>query len=126
MDTKMRTKNILLADDNENYLYILSIIFESKGIKTTKATNGIKAVKILEQRNFDMLITDFNMPVMNGIELAMKAKKLHPDIYIIMITGGLSSDVVEMAANAGISQMLSKPVNALHLLATIRSVLRIR
>jgi len=122
----MRRKNILLVDNDMSYLFLLSNILEFKGIEVTKATNGIEAVEMLEKRNFGMMITDFDMPGMNGIELAMKVRELYPDIHIVMITGELSPDVVEAAANSGISQVLSKPVNVMRVLAVIRSILRMR
>lgn len=125
-DIKMRRKNILLVDNDMSYLFLLSNILEFKGIEVTKATNGIEAVEMLEKRNFGMMITDFDMPGMNGIELAMKVRELYPDIHIVMITGELSPDVVEAAANSGISQVLSKPVNVMRVLAVIRSILRMR
>jgi CheY-like chemotaxis protein len=114
-------KSILLVDDDISILYLLGLVLESKEIEATKATNGVEAVKILKGKNFDMMITDFNMPRMDGIELAMIAKELHPDIHILMITGGeLSPEFVETAANAGISTILSKPFNLRRLMAIIR------
>lgn len=122
----MRMKRILIVDDDISYLFLLSIILESKGIETTKATNGIEALGILEKMSFSMMITDFNMPSMNGIELALKARKLCPDINIVMITAELSPELLETAAKSGISQVLSKPVNVMRVFAVIRSSLRMR
>ena len=122
----MGMKSILIVDDNISYLLLLSSILEFKGIQTTKSTNGIEALGILEKTNFSMMITDFNMPGMNGVELAIKARELCPDIHIVMITGELSPDLLEAVANSGISQVLSKPVNVMRILAVIRSILRMR
>jgi CheY-like chemotaxis protein len=116
---RMKKNNILLVDDDVNYLYLLSEILERKSIKTTKASKGIEAIGLLKKVNFDIIITDFNMPDMNGIELAATVKELHPHIPIIMVSAGMSPDVVEMAANAGISQILPKPINVARLLTAI-------
>jgi len=121
----MRMNRILLVDDDESYIHLLSIILESKGIEATIATNGHQALGLLGKTPFHMLITDCNMPGMDGIELATKAKALYPEIQIVMITCDLLSDVIEPAAQAGISRILSKPVNVIQLLAIIRSTLRI-
>lgn len=126
LGNKMRMKRILIVDDDISYLFLLSSILESKGIETTKATNGIEAVGLLEKTNFSMMITDFNMPGMNGIELALKARELCPDIHIVMITAELSPELLEAAAKSGISQILSKPVNVMRVFAVIRSSLRMR
>ena len=104
-------KSILLVDDDTCCLNLLGIILESNGLKVTKAGNGVEAIDILKKVNFDVMITDFHMPGKNGIQLAKKVKKLHMGIFIILVTAGLSPDVVEAAANAGISQVLSKPFN---------------
>lgn len=119
-------KSILIVDDDISYLLLLSSILEFKGIETTKSTNGIEAVGLLEKTNFSMMITDFNMPGMNGIELALKARELCPDIHIVMITAELSPELLEAAAKSGISQILSKPVNVMRVFAVIRSSLRMR
>lgn len=76
-------KNILLVDDDISILYLLGCALKSKGIETSKATNGVEAVKILKGKSFGMMITDFKMPRMDGIELEIIAKRLQPDIHII-------------------------------------------
>lgn len=122
----MKRKSIIIVDDDISYLLLLSSIIESKGFEATKATSGIDAIEIIKKSSFSMMITDFNMPGMNGIELAMKAKELYPDIHIVMITGELSPNVFEAAVKSGISQILSKPINVTRLFAVIRSSLRVK
>lgn len=117
---------ILLVDDNTSYLHLLSTLLESKGFAVTIATNANSALENLTKSGFGMLLTDYNMPGMNGIELSVKVKQQYPDIYILMITADITSDLVEAAANAGISQIISKPINITKLLPIIRSSLRIR
>jgi len=117
----MRINRILLVDNDSISLYLLSYILESRTIKTTQATNGVEAAEILKNTNFDMIITGYTMPYMDGIELALIARELRPRIPIIMMTAGISADVVEMAAMAGISQILSKPFDTEHLLGIIRN-----
>lgn len=119
----METTRILLVDDESSLLYLLSFVLEADGIKTEKATNGAEAVAALEGMDFDLIITDFNMPGMHGVELAKIAKKRLPHIPIIMITGEIGPDIVEMAGKAGISRTLYKPLNMEKLLATIRHFL---
>ena len=116
----MATGRILLVDDDVCFLYILRFLLESESIKTEKATNGAEAVAVLDKMEFDLIITDFSMPVMNGVELAKIAKKRFPHIPIIMITGEIGPDIFEMAEKAGVSRTLYKPLNMEELLATIR------
>ncbi|HET6420961.1 MAG TPA: response regulator [Geobacteraceae bacterium] len=119
----MRMNNILLVDDNENYLDLLSIFLESKGFDVTITANAAKALEILDKARFRMIITDFHMQGINGIKLAMKVRRQYPDIHIVMITGDDSPDIVEAAVNAGVSHILFKPVNLTDLLEITQSSL---
>ena len=120
---RMRMNNILLVDDNENYLDLLSIFLESKGFDVTITANAAKALEILDKARFRMIITDFHMQGINGIKLAMKVRRQYPDIHIVMITGDDSPDIVEAAVNAGVSHILFKPVNLTDLLEITQSSL---
>jgi len=70
--------------------------------------------------DFDLIVTDYDMPGMNGVELAKIVKKRFPHIPIIMIAGAIGPDVVEMAEKSGISRIFYKPPNVKELLATVR------
>ncbi len=115
----METMRILLVDDELSFLHLLRFVIEGDGIKTEKAASGAEAVALLDRMDFDLIITDFNMPAMNGVELAKIATKRFPHIPIIMITGEIGPDIVEMAGKAGISRILFKPLDLEKLLATI-------
>jgi CheY-like chemotaxis protein len=106
----MEKRNILIVDDNEDYLRLVECIVEKAGIKARYATSGEEAVGILKEGCFATLITDLNMSGMDGYELAMIAKELNPDIDIIMITGDISPDVPRLAVQAGIVKVIAKPV----------------
>ena len=120
----METKDILLVDDDINYLHILSMFLESKGFDVSTASGGINALETLKHDKFRMMITDFNMPEINGVELATKVKEQRSDMRIVLVTGADLSKIGEDAANAGISEMLSKPVELQVFLAVIRSSLK--
>lgn len=120
----MKMNNILLVDDDTSHLNFLSILLESKGFTVTITTNANNVLESLAKSGFGILITDYNMPGMNGIELSIKVKEQYSDICILMITAGITPDLVETAANAGISQIISKPINITKLLTIIRSSLR--
>jgi DNA-binding NtrC family response regulator len=106
----MKTKDILLVDDDTNYLHLISILLESEGFDVSTASGGIKALETLKQNKFKMMITDFNMPEINGVELATKVKEQRPDMRIVLATGGDLSKIAEAAANAGIAELFSKPL----------------
>lgn len=59
----------LLVEDNEEILFLMEYLLNKNGFEVKKARNGVEALEILGTEVFDLLITDFNMPVMNGLEL---------------------------------------------------------
>ena len=113
-------KNILIVDDNADYLGLIERIVEQVGIKAHYATSGEEAVGLLREGFFTTMITDLNMKGIDGYELATIAKELYPDIDIVMITGDISPDVSRLAALAGIAKVIAKPVRP----AQIRRIVR--
>ena len=84
---KPRATHLLLVDDNQNGLLARKSLLEEQGFVITTATNGEEAFDVFSKGKFDLLITDFRMPKMNGIELAHIIKKRDPAQLIIMVTG---------------------------------------
>lgn len=82
--------------------------------------NGIKALETLKNNPVDILVTDINMPYMNGIELSREAKKLYPDIKIILLTGYEEFEYARQAIDIGALKYLLKPFTRLELEETIR------
>jgi two-component system response regulator HydG len=119
----METKDILLVDDCVDQLHLLSLILESQGFDATAASNGFKALELLKKNEYRMMITDFNMPKMNGIELAARVRKQHPGTRVVLVTADAFPGIIDRALRAGISEILSKPIDFRRLVATIRSSL---
>lgn len=80
---------VLVVDDVEDIRENLAEILEQDlGLKAKKAENGLHALAILADHPISMLITDILMPEMDGIELVCEAKLKHPDLPILLISGG--------------------------------------
>ena len=122
----MKTMDILLVDDDNDSLHLLSMLLKGEGFEVAVASDGIQAMKVMAHINFRMMITDFCMPKMNGLELATKVKELHSDTPVVLITGNAVSDLIESAFVAGISKVFSKPLDLQRLLSFIRPLLRAR
>ena len=120
---EMSMNNILLVDDDVTHLHLLRTILEYQGFNVAITPDALSALKILERAKFDLIITDFNMPIMNGIALATEVRGEYSDAPIIMITGDFSPDIIATAANAGIYHVLPKPVTVAEMMATIASSL---
>lgn len=79
-------KRILLVDDESSVRGCFRMILEIDGHTVTEANNGAEALDLFTESRFDLVATDFEMPVMKGNELAVKIKKLAPKQPILMIT----------------------------------------
>jgi len=114
------TKDILLVDDDRGQLHLLGMHLESEGFDVTAVLNGNKALEVLGDTRFRLIITGFNMPGMNGIELAARARKLYSDTDVVLVTAGIFLELIDNALNAGITRIFKKPVNLKRLVASIR------
>jgi CheY-like chemotaxis protein len=79
--------NILVVEDNITILEAIVHCIEAPHIKVTKANDGFEALKMLEEMRYEIIITDYHMPNMNGDELIKRAKMLWPCSIIIGMTG---------------------------------------
>lgn len=120
----MKTKDILLVDDDIDYLYLLGMFLKAEGFEVTTVSNGFKALEVLRNNKIRIVITDFNMPEMDGIELAARVREQYSGTHVVLVTGNKLSEIVEAAAKAGISEMFSKPLELQRFLAVIMSLLQ--
>ena len=79
------------------------------------ATNGVKALELVENIQPDVVITDIKMPYMNGLELAQKLNNDYPNIHIIIFTGFDEFEYAKEAVHLEIEEYMLKPVNAVEL-----------
>ena len=82
----IRGKRILLVDDEESVRGAYGMMLSSDDHQVVEAGNGKEALEQLDKGPYDLVITDFEMPVMKGGELATRLKKLAPSLPILMIT----------------------------------------
>ena len=83
----MIKNKILLVDDDKFILQSIGSILEKNDYDVTRADNGQKAIELLEQQDFDLVLTDLIMDAVDGIEVLKKAKELNPDTMVIILTG---------------------------------------
>ena len=122
----MSSKRILVVDDDENILALIKTILTQKDYQVKTALNGELVVSLLMQEQFDAIITDAVMPLMDGNALAKKVKndpKLK-DIPIIMITASKEADMVKKSFSSGCVLFLPKPFTASSLLSLLQLVLK--
>ena len=114
--------DILVVDDDRVMLELIKLILEREGIVAHCVKSGAEALEKITERTFSLMITDFNMPGLDGLELSRKGLEIAPQMSIIMGTGGISPKITRLANEIGISKVLTKPFLPNELLNAIRDV----
>jgi diguanylate cyclase (GGDEF)-like protein len=115
---------VLIVDDDPVVLEVMKSIIASYGFAFATAVDGQQAVERLRSDTFTIVITDINMPVMNGMELLRHVNATYPKIGVIVVTG-LSEEYTYIdVINAGAIDYMTKPFDSTELLARLRRVIR--
>lgn len=126
----MKTYTLLIVDDEPHHLQIIADTLRNVDldIKIIRAPNGKIALELAKKKKPDLIISDWDMPEMNGIELvkALKALPLTHDIPVIMCSGVMtSSENLDTALQAGAIDYIRKPIDKPELIARSRSMLKL-
>lgn len=107
------SKRVLVADDSSTMRKIILRSLQAVGVTdTTEAADGDEAVVMFGKGEFDMVLTDWNMPGKNGLEVTQEIRKSNKDVPIIMVTTEAEKARVMEAIQAGVSDYLVKPFTA--------------
>ena len=116
---------IVILDDENYFTSSLKILFELEGYKEVQTFNSAHlALEYLEKNQPDVVISDFLMPEMNGVEFLSKVKTLYPDLSLILLTGYADKENAIMAINeVGIYKYIEKPWNNDDLVINVRNAI---
>src|SRR5271157_1898081 len=112
---------VFLADDDEIFLEILAETVEEAGGEVGLASDGLAALEQLSAGDFDILISDLNMPRMDGLTLLKQVRALYPHILTILITGFGSLESAIQALRLGAYDYIQKPFMVEQVAVTIRN-----
>jgi two-component system chemotaxis response regulator CheY len=121
------SKRFLVVDDSASIRQLVTFALSDAGFEVLAAVNGEEAVSRLAAGNFDMVITDLNMPEMDGIELIKKIRGMTHCrfIPIIMLTTEAQDDKKRQGKEAGASGWIVKPFSPEQLLSVVRKFLKL-
>ena len=128
--------SILVVDDDFDTASLFADGLRRRGLNVSEVFSGKRCLQRLTEQHVDVVVTDIQMPEMNGIELCNQVRELHPDVLSIVVTGYGSMDNAIEAIRAGAYDFITKPVKidalaiaisrALEHLSLKRDVLRLR
>jgi CheY-like chemotaxis protein len=123
-DALFRGKKALVVDDDMRTTFAVSRLLSERGMKTIKADNGEKALRVLEENaDVDLVLMDIMMPVMDGYEAMRRIRELDGDIRkvpIIALTAKAMPEDRRKCVEAGASDYMAKPVDPQRLMSMLR------
>lgn len=120
----MARKSILVVDDEKNQREILETILSGEGYDVTTASSGEAAMKFVESRRFDLVLTDLKMTGMSGLDLLKQLTDYDKSIIVILLTAHGSVDSAVDAMRLGAFEYLQKPYDSENLLETVSRALK--
>lgn len=111
--------NILLIDDDPEFLYLLKDMIRNRGFDAYTASNGITALEIMTREKIDLVITDAIMPDTPIMSFICTLKNDYPDVPLILISGLPSNPLINNSLILGADEFIPKPIDTISLFSTI-------
>ena len=112
MDQQIR---VLVVDDDESHAEAVAESLERVGYECIVAVTGREGLRLIEEQNFDIVLTDLIMDEVNGMEVLAKAKQELPDAEVVILTGHNTARAAVLAMQAGATTYLTKPLDIIEL-----------
>ncbi len=121
MPMKKSNRKALIIEDDKVTLELFSFQLSSEGFEVSLAENSREGLDLIGNTDFDVILTDLNLPDINGIELVSQAKQISPHTEIIVVTGNDSAEKAIEATRVGAFGYIVKPVDFGELMVDIRN-----
>jgi DNA-binding NtrC family response regulator len=106
----IRERSILVVDDEESVRLSLAAVLEREGYKVFTAESGEEGLRLLKANPIQLVITDHNMPGMNGVEFLKLVRERNPDVLRLMLTGDPDPQIIIRSINEGeVYRFIKKP-----------------
>lgn len=117
----MSIRQILVVDDQRGVRVAHARMLESMGYSVDTASDGAEAISMIEQRPFDAIVSDLEMPVLGGLDLASKicSRPEWSHLKLVAVTGNLDAKVRQQALSVGYHLIITKPTDASELQSAI-------
>ncbi|BBD08157.1 response regulator [Desulfovibrio ferrophilus] len=106
----METMQLLLVDDEQDFLTYTSRRFKRRNVKISTAQSGQEALDLFEETEFDVVVLDVKMPGMDGMTVLERIRKIAPRAKVILLTGHASTEAAVQGMALGAFEYMLKPV----------------
>ena len=104
-----KPRRVLVVEDEADVRELLVEYFRTRGYTVADAADGRSAISVLERDAFDLVLTDLQLPEADGLAVLAAARRLHPSIDVVIVTGFASLDSAIQAVRLGAYDYLTKP-----------------
>jgi DNA-binding NtrC family response regulator len=116
--------NVLVVDDDPIILESCARVLEAEGFAVTLRASAAEGLEALEGKDYDLLIADVKMPEVDGLQLLALARKRHPRVPVLLISGYPTSETVAATMEGGAEGFLPKPFTPDELVSSVRRAAR--
>lgn len=100
---------ILVLDDEEDFARMLLELLRHEGFRVEMSTRPSEVIGLLDEKEFELIVSDYKMPEMDGYEFLKRAREVNPELPVIMISGFMNTPELMRVANVGVTLVLEKP-----------------
>ncbi len=123
-DSTANRTTILIVDDDETILRLLTGVLKREGFAPVTAETGLEAAKVLSSSQVDIVLSDIEMPGMNGLELLEHVKESYPTVPMMLMTGNRGLYCEYEILEAGADGFLTKPFRRAELMTRVKALCR--
>lgn len=121
-----RTPNVLVCDDDKDLLELYEALLESMGYNITLAEDGVKGLEVFKNGKFDLILSDLQMPNMNGIQFIEEVRKIDQNVQVIFCSAFAERDEIIKFLEFGAYGFLDKPFDTAQFKFMIKSALKVK
>ena len=104
-------ERVLLLDDEKDFVEAMAERMRARGMEVTAITSPSEALKRAREESYDVIVMDFMMPEIDGLEALKELKRINPDLQIILLTGYATMEKRTEAKNLGATDLVEKPAD---------------